>query len=131
MGLPGSGKTYLADTINKIMDCERINADEVRKKVNDWDFSEAGRIRQAKRMKKLSDQALKKNKNVIVDFICPTPKTRAEFNADFVIWMDTIKSGRFEDTNKLFVEPKNYDYRVKEKNSEVIAIDIVKKIQDR
>ena len=72
-----------------------------------------------------------KNKNVIVDFICPTPKTRAEFNADFVIWMDTIKSGRFEDTNKLFVEPKNYDYRVKEKNSEVIAIDIVKKIQDR
>jgi hypothetical protein len=33
-------------------------------------------------------------------------------NADIVVWMDTLKEGRFEDTNRLFVPPKNYDYRV-------------------
>ena len=79
-------------------------------------------------MKGLADEALKK-KHVVVDFICPTPKTRAEFNADFVIWMDTIKLGRFEDTNQMFIEPKKYDFRVKEKNSEVISLEIAKKLR--
>ena len=131
MGLPGAGKTYLANILHKIIGAEWINADEVRRKANDWDFSEEGRKRQALRMKGLADEALKKKKHVVVDFICPTPKTRAEFNADFVIWMDTIKLGRFEDTNQMFIEPKKYDYRVKEKNSEVISLEIAKKIEDR
>lgn len=131
MGLPGAGKTYLANILHKIIGAVWINADEVRKRFNDWDFSEEGRKRQALRMKKLADDALEKKKHVVVDFICPTPKTRAEFNADFVIWMDTIKLGRFEDTNQMFIEPKKYDFRVKEKNSEVISLEIAKKIEDR
>ena len=115
MGLPGAGKTYLANVLHKILGGEWINADKVRGDANDWDFSLNGRKRQAERMKKLADEAIEKNNYVIVDFVCPTPQTRQNFNADFVIWMDTIKEGRFADTNKMFVAPKKFDFRVTKK----------------
>ena len=82
-------------------------------------------------MKDLADQALKENKHVIVDFICPTPQTRKDFNADFVIWMDTIKEGRFEDTNQMFVKPNKFDFRVTEKNAKSISLQILDKITGR
>jgi len=129
MGLPGAGKTTLADALAKKIKAKRLNADEVRKEANDWDFSEEGRKRQAKRM---SDFALKlKNEgnNVIADFICPTPEARKLFPADYIVWVDTIKSGRFDDTNKMFVKPTKFDFRVKEKNAELISIQIAKKIK--
>tara|TARA_A100001011_G_scaffold203783_1_gene212082 strand:- start:1868 stop:2290 length:423 start_codon:yes stop_codon:yes gene_type:complete len=129
MGLPGSGKTYLANILHKIIDAVWINADKVRTEANDWDFSLEGRKRQANRMKNLANIALKKNKHVIADFVCPTPKTRSDFGADFIIWMDTIKEGRFDDTNKMFVKPTKFDFRVKEKNAELISIQIAKKIK--
>ena len=50
MGLPGSGKTTLANELGPMLKAKRLNADEVRKEANDWDFSEEGRKRQAKRM---------------------------------------------------------------------------------
>ena len=90
MGLPGSGKTTLANELGPMLNAKRLNADEVRKAANDWDFSEEGRKRQSKRM---SDAALKiKNEgnNVIADFICPTPEARKLFPADYVVWVDTI-----------------------------------------
>ena len=127
MGLPGAGKTYLANILHKIIDAVWINADKVRSEANDWDFSPEGRKRQANRMKNLADSALSNNKHVIADFVCPTPQTRKDFDADFIIWMDTIKEGRFDDTNKMFIAPKRYDYRVTEKNAELIAIQIAKK----
>ena len=131
MGLPGAGKTTLAKELHSKIDSVWINADQVRKKANDWDFSIDGRKRQAKRMKDLADQALKENKHVIVDFICPTPQTRKDFNADFVIWMDTIKKGRFEDTNQMFVKPNKFDFRVTEKNAKSISLQILDKITGR
>ena len=112
MGLPGAGKTTLANELAKLMKSKRLNADEIRKAANDWDFSEDGRTRQAKRM---SDAALKlksEGHNVIADFICPTPEARKLFPADYVIWVDTIKEGRFDDTNKMFVKPEKYDFHV-------------------
>lgn len=128
MGLPGAGKTYLAKKLYKELNAAWINADQVRKDFDDWDFSLNGRIRQSKRMKKLADEALTSNQYVVVDFVCPTPKNRDDFAADFIIWMDTIKEGRFDDTNAMFVKPKHYDFRVTEKNAEFFVKLIVKKI---
>ncbi len=129
MGLPGAGKTYLAERLVPYLKAAWINNDKVRKEANDWDFSPEGRERQAKRMKDLAQKALNEGKHVVADFICPTPKTREDFNADIVIWVDTIKKGRFEDTNKMFVKPNKFDFRVTEKNAEIWAIKIADKIQ--
>ena len=112
MGLPGSGKTTLSDKLGRLLNAKRVNADEIRKRFNDWDFSLEGRIRQAKRMNMISDKE-KIDSVVITDFICPTKEARNNFNADYVIWMNTIKIGRFEDTNKMFENPDNATYTVK------------------
>ena len=122
MGLPGSGKTTLSDKLAPLIKASRVNADEVRKKFNDWDFSLEGRIRQSNRMNELSDQEIKKNKNVVTDFVCPTKDARKKFNADYIIWMNTIKQGRCEDTNKMFQIPESREinFEVKEKNAEII-----------
>ena len=122
MGLPGSGKTTLSDKLAPLIKASRVNADEVRKKFNDWDFSLEGRIRQSNRMNELSDQEIKKNKNVVTDFVCPTKDARKKFNADYIIWMNTIKQGRFEDTNKMFQIPESREinFEGKEKNAEII-----------
>ena len=129
MGLPGAGKTTLADALAKKIKAKRLNADEVRKEANDWDFPEEGRKRQAKRM---SDFALKlKNEgnNVIADFICPTPEARKLFPADYIVWVDTIKSGRFDDTNKMFVKPDKFDFEVTTQDAESWAKKIVEQIK--
>ena len=124
MGLPGAGKTYLAERLVAYLNATWINNDKVRKAANDWDFSSEGRERQSKRIKDLAQKALSKGKHVVADFICPTPKTRKDFNADFIIWVDTIKKGRFEDTNKMFVKPDKFDYRVTEKNADKWSLQI-------
>ena len=128
MGLPGAGKTTLAEELAPKLNAKRLNADEVRKEANDWDFSEEGRKRQAKRM---ADFALKlKNQGnyVVADFICPTPKARSLFPADFVIWVDTIKEGRFDDTNQMFVKPEKYDFHVTTQDAKFWADKIIKEI---
>ncbi len=131
MGLPGSGKTTLSKKLTEKLDAVWLNADEIRKKYNDWDFSEAGRLRQSLRMKDLSNSFLKKGKSVIADFICPTPKTRENFNPDIIIWVDTIKKCKFEDTNSMFVPPEKYDLRVTTKESEKWSSEILNLILKR
>tara|TARA_B100000886_G_scaffold322385_1_gene265342 strand:- start:8 stop:418 length:411 start_codon:yes stop_codon:yes gene_type:complete len=112
MGLPGSGKTTLANELGPMLNAKRLNADEVRKEANDWDFSEEGRKRQAKRMADFALQLKEEGNNVIADFICPTPEARKLFPADYVVWVDTIKAGRFDDTNQMFVKPEKYNFQV-------------------
>ena len=112
MGLPGSGKTTLANELAPLLNAKRLNADEVRREASDWDFSEEGRKRQAKRMADFALKLLKDNNYVVADFICPTPEARSLFPSDYVIWVDTIKEGRFEDTNKMFVKPDKYNFNV-------------------
>ena len=112
MGLPGSGKTTLANELAPLLNAKRLNADEVRKKAKDWDFSEEGRKRQAIRMADFALKLRKDNNYVIADFICPTPEARSLFPSDYVVWVDTIKEGRFEDTNKMFVKPDKYNFHV-------------------
>tara|TARA_B110000977_G_scaffold85165_1_gene113723 strand:- start:2174 stop:2614 length:441 start_codon:yes stop_codon:yes gene_type:complete len=113
-GLPGSGKTTLAKPLAELLGGIHINADEVRTEYDDWDFSVDGRMRQAHRMRHLSDGVVKAGALAVTDFVCPTEEARLAFNPDFTVWMDTIKSGRYEDTNNIFVPPTQCDYHVKE-----------------
>ena len=128
MDLPGSGKTTLANELGPMLNAKRLNADEVRKEANDWDFSEEGRKRQAKRMATMAEKYKQDGHNVVADFVCPTPAARELFNADFVIWVDTIKEGRFADTNAMFVKPEKYDYHVTTQDAENWAPKIAKEI---
>lgn len=144
MGLPGAGKTYFAERLKhfleqngdifkvnptRVMDYEGIpdhavlkvsvdwfNADEIRKRFNDWDFSREGRIRQSLRMFEFAVKC--SGEFVICDFVAPLPEMRHNFKADWTIWMDTIDTGRYEDTNRAFVPPDVYDFRITEKNAE-------------
>ncbi|MDC0974759.1 adenylyl-sulfate kinase [Candidatus Pelagibacter sp.] len=129
MGLPGSGKTTLANELATLLEAKRLNADEVRKEANDWDFSEEGRKRQSKRMAEFALKLKKEGNNVIADFICPTPEARALFPSDYVIWVDTIKEGRFDDTNKMFVKPEKFDFHVTTQDAKNWAPKILKEIQ--
>ena len=124
MGLPGAGKTTLANELAKLIDCKRLNADEIRKAANDWDFSEEGRKRQAKRMSDAALKIKKEGNNVIADFICPTPEARKLFPADYIIWVDTIKKGRFEDTNQMFVKPEKFNFHVTTQDAKLWASKI-------
>jgi len=131
MGLPGSGKTTLAKHLVPMFKAVWLNADEVRKQCDDWDFSDEGRKRQSLRMWTMAEDAVDKNRNVIADFVCPTEKTRQQFKADYTIWMDTIKEGRFEDTNKMFEPPTKYDFRVTHKEAEMWAYLIKSDIEEK
>jgi len=74
---------------------------------------------------------LANNRNVVADFVCPTEKTRSDFGADYVVWMDTIKEGRFDDTNKMFVPPEKFDFRVTHQEADMWAFLIKQDIYDK
>jgi len=129
MGLPGSGKTTLASKLVPLLNAIRLNNDEVRKAANDWDFSEEARTRQAKRMADFAEKYKQEGHYVVADFICPTPKARELFNADFIVWVDTIKKGKYDDTNAMFVKPEKFDFHVTSQNAKIWATQIAEKIK--
>ena len=126
-GLPGSGKSWLAERL-----CEgqpnfvHLDADMIREAVQDWDFSEEARLRQALRMRGLSYCEAMFDGIAIADFVCPTPDTRKLFDADYTIFLDTIDISRYSDTNRLFVKPDNADFTIKEQLQDS-AVDLIRK----
>ena len=115
MGLPGSGKTTLAEQLSERLPAVWFNADEIRNNINkDLSFSNNDRIEQSRRMSLLCDIALRNRvvSYTIADFVCPTDQTRKTFNPDIIIWMNTIQKGRFQDTNKIFEKPDFYNIEI-------------------
>lgn len=142
MGLPGAGKTYFAERLKAFLESHSsvntmpldklsqyelpplywkakvdwFNADDIRKRFNDWDFTRDGRIRQSLRMAEFAMRCT--GDYVICDFVAPLPEMRHNFKADWTIWIDTIDAGRYEDTNKAFVQPDVYDFRITEQDAD-------------
>jgi adenylylsulfate kinase len=135
-GLPGSGKTYLAELLTEYLGDKVVwfNADKVREEAGDWDFSNEGRLRQKQRMQMLCEGADATGKIAIADFVCPFDQARVEFGADYTIWLDTIEAGRFADTNNLFEVPdtSTCNYIVYEQRGDIdaklIAINILEQM---
>ena len=118
MGLPGTGKTYLTERLVPLINAAWYNADKVREMANDWDFSIEGRERQSKRMRAFADFEKSQGRFAVCDFVCPTNSTRRNFEADIIVWMDTLKEGRYADTNQIFENPEKFDFRITEWNDE-------------
>ena len=113
MGLPGAGKTTLANALAPLLNAVVFNADAVRANLSrDLGFTHPDRIEHARRMGWMCDRVVEAGGTVIADFICPTAETRAAFGDAFTIWVDRIDAGRFEDTNRMFVAPERVDLRV-------------------
>lgn len=112
-GLPGSGKTTLAEQLVKIIpNAGHLNADTIRKTFDDWDFSPAGRARQALRMRTMADDLMQNGvEHVIADFVAPTKELRAIYQPDYAIWINTLMVGRYEDTNKVWQVPSEDEYQ--------------------
>ena len=123
MGLPESGKTSLAKLLAPMFNAVLINEDEVRKEANDFDLSEVGRSIHTNRMKRLADEAIQNNRNVVADFEC-TDDERKDFNADYIIYMDTIKESKLE-------PPKNFDFKVTHKDAQMFSFLIKQEILDK
>ena len=143
-GLPGSGKTTLAEPLAELLGAVWINADQVRTKYDDWDFTPEGRIRQAQRMRYLSDGAVMAGKVAVTDFVAPTEKARKAFDADYVIWMDTVnksksvngpaaKGSTFEQTDKMFEKPADCNYHVADwfEDTHAQLLPIIKNYMER
>lgn len=130
-GLPGSGKTTLAEPFAKEIGGVWINADEVRERYHDWDFSPEGRIRQAERMRYLADGVVSAGKIAVADFVAPTFLTRIKYKADFEVWMDTIEESRYKDTNAMFEKPLECDYHVAKwfNDTDIQLADVLKKFK--
>ena len=123
MGLSGSGKTSLAKLLAPMFNAVLLNEDEVRKEANDFDLSEVGRSIHTNRMKRLADEAIQNNRNVIADFEC-TDDERKDFNADYIIYMDTIKESKLK-------PPSNYDFIVTHKDAQMFSFLIKQEILDK
>lgn len=118
MGLPGAGKTTLANALAPLLNAVVFNADAVRANLSrDLGFGLEDRIEHARRMGWMCDRVVQAGGAVIADFVCPTTETRAAFGEAFTIWVERIAAGRFEDTNKMFVAPEKFDLRVTEEGT--------------
>ena len=121
MGLNDSGKTTFAKKLAYALNCPHLNADEVRKQAKDWDFSDKGRIRQCLRMKKMAEAL---DGWVVCDFICPTEELRQLFEPALLIWMNTVKHSRYDDTNKMFEQPEWFHFQIRNKQDNLFDLAV-------
>lgn len=133
MGLPGSGKTTFSNKLFDVLNDSNImvalyNADHMREYYDDWDFSDGGRARQLIRMVYHSELCKRNDIISICDFVCPKKLYRDCFEPDILVWMDTIKEGRYEDTNRIFEAPEKYTYRLENYSYDNVIEDIKRRV---
>ena len=121
MGLNDSGKTTFAKKLAYALNCPHLNADDVRKKAKDWDFSDEGRKRQCLRMKEMAEAS---DGWVVCDFICPTEELRQLFEPALLIWMNTVKHSRYDDTNKMFEQPEWFHFQIRNKQDNLYDLAV-------
>ena len=121
MGLNDSGKTTFAKKLAYALNCPHLNADDVRKQAKDWDFSPEGRVRQCLRMKDMAEAI---DGWVVCDFICPTEKLRQLFEPALLIWLNTVKHSRYDDTNKMFEPPEWFHFQIRNKQNSLFDLAI-------
>ena len=121
MGLNDSGKTTFAKKLAYALNSPHLNADDVRKQAKDWDFSPEGRVRQCLRMK---DMAEALDGWVVCDFICPTEELRQLFEPALLIWMNTVKHSRYDDTNKMFEQPEWFHFQIRNKQDNLYDLAV-------
>ena len=125
-GLSGSGKTtFSKKLISYSNNIDHYDADKVRTAFDDWDFSLKGRERQNMRMIYLSNLSNLNNKHAICDYINPFEKNRNDY--DLKIFMNTVDSSKYKNTDLIFETPKNLDYEITSFDEE-LNLDIIKKI---
>lgn len=112
MGLSGAGKTSTAvklqDHLAKSgLTAVHVNSDRVREATENWSFDDAGRIAASKWMVKTADQILDESKIdvVIYDTIACLQEQRDILDADITLFMDTVKSSEYADTDAEFERP--------------------------
>jgi len=127
-GLPGSGKTTFSKKL-LLPNMDYYNADEIRKKFNDWDFSIAGRKLQSVRMLSMTVDSKMNKRHSIADFVAPFDKKRQSY--DIKIWMNTIRESKYRDTNEIFEKPKTCNFEIKDYNYENIIKEIHNEIKKK
>lgn len=104
-GLPGAGKTYFASKLAATLGIVHINNDALRELHNDWDFSDAGRLRQAHRMRDVAKEYRQHGQSVVLDFVCPKQEYRDIIDADIMVYANRTPVRDFPDTTAMFEEP--------------------------
>lgn len=130
LGLPGSGKTTLAEALKERLNAIHLNADEVRATLNsDLGFSEKDRAENSRRLGEMARLLSAQGHTVIVDFICPTKATRKAFGKpDIKIAMNTIASSRFADTDSMWIPVVDADHTFYEwKSDKEMANEVIEK----
>ena len=127
-GLPGSGKTTFSKKL-LLPNMDYYNADEIRKKFDDWNFSIAGRKLQSARMLSMTVDSKMNRRHSIADFVAPFDKNRQSY--DIKIWMNTISESKYRDTNEIFEKPKTCNFEIKDYNYDNIIKEIHNEIKKK
>jgi ABC-type cobalamin/Fe3+-siderophores transport system ATPase subunit len=116
VGLPGAGKTALAEELTARSGAIHLNGGVARADLSsDLGFTTTDRLEQARRLGAIARLISSQGKLCIVDFVCPTKETRKMFGkADFTFWMNRTGNDLYENTNRMWqdLSEDEYDLRI-------------------
>jgi hypothetical protein len=120
MGMPGSSRALVASKLAKTIgqDATFLRSHDLRHYHKDVDFSEDGQLRHCYRMLNLARGT--KTPVCIIDMACPLPKMRDILNPDIIIWVSDKDRSDYEELNKMYIPPFQYDYECEDSEDRTI-----------